>query len=146
MTTFKAPKPYKLLKVETITSFETWKHNQLYNIQSAEANRGLTDDADTIAAPDRKSSVQKCVVLNMLLDQIASWCPFISRTFIVKQSTSLNDVWQRIREHYGFLLTGSQFLDLSMIKYGTDYMDRYRVATLFPNWNSRTFPGFPGHF
>ena len=64
MSTFKPPKPYKLSKTETISSFEAWKHNQLYNLQmdptfkafldsvtswkkksSADPNRGLADDA-----------------------------------------------------------------------------------------------------
>ena len=108
-----------------MASVSTWKKEG-----TAEANCGLTDDADTIAAPD-----QKCVVLNMLLDQIASWCPFIFRTFIVKQSTSLNDVWQRIREHYGFLSTGSQFLDLSMIKYGTDERPEYLYQRIYMKIN-----------
>ena len=107
-TTYKPPKPYKLSKTETIASFESWKHNQLYNLQAdpvfkafmastttwqkkGVANRGLTADADG------KTAAEKCQTLNLMLDQIANWCPYISRTFLVKQSTSLNDVWQKIR-------------------------------------------------
>ena len=133
MTTFKPPKPYKLSKTETIASFEAWKHNQLYNIQAdpvfkdflattttwqkkGVANRGLVADTDE----GGKSAEVKCATLNLLLDQIANWCPYISRTFLVKQSTSLNDVWQRIREHYGFLCTGGHFLDLSSIRLDPD--------------------------
>ena len=128
MTTFKPPKPYKLSKTETIASFEAWKHNQLYNLMAdpvfkdlmasttswskkGVANRGLV--ADTAAGG--KTAEAKCQTLNLMLDQIANWCPFISRTFLVKQSTSLNDVWQKIREHYGFLSTGGHFLDISAI-------------------------------
>ena len=135
MTTFKPPKPYKLSKVETIASFESWKHNQLYNIQAdpvfkaflarttawqvkGVANRGLT--ADAADATDRKSAEEKCQTLNLLLDQIANWCPYISRTFIVNKSTSLNDVWKTIREHYGFLSTGGHFLDISAIHLDPD--------------------------
>ena len=51
-----------------------------------------------------------------MLDQIANWCPFISRTCLVKQCTSLNDVWQKIREHYDFICTGGHFLDISTIR------------------------------
>ena len=79
-------------------------------------NRGLT--ADTNA--DGKTAEVKCQNLNLMLDQIANWCPYISRTFLVKQSTSLNDVWQKIREHYGFLCTGGHFLDLSSIRLDPD--------------------------
>ena len=133
MTTFKPPKPYKLSKVETLASFESWKHNQLYNLKAdpvfkeflaanktwqkkGVANRGLTADA----GDNGKSAEDKCETLNLMLDQIANWCPFISRTFLVKQCTSLNDVWQKIREHYGFLCTGGHFLDISTIRLESD--------------------------
>ena len=135
MTTFKPPKSYKLSKVETLASFEAWKHNQIYNLQAdpafqpftlstaswqkkSAANRGLTNDA--AGTVNGKTAEQKCVTLNLMLDQIANWCPYISRTFLVKQCTSLNDVWKSIREHYGFLCTGGHFLDISTIKLQPD--------------------------
>ena len=133
MTTFRPPKPTKLTKNESISSFETWKHNQKYNLQqdpmfksfnakikswnkvsANDPHRGLVDDADGVA--DKKTAAEKLEVLQLMLDQIANWCPVISRTIIVNHSTSLNDVWQKIREHYGFLNTGGHFLDLSDIK------------------------------
>ena len=40
MTTFKPPKQYKLSKVETLASFEAWKHNQLYNLQANPVFKG----------------------------------------------------------------------------------------------------------
>ena len=39
----------------------------------------------------------------------------VSRNSIVKSSTSLNDIWQKIRQHYGFQSTGAHFLDLASI-------------------------------
>lgn len=136
MASFKPPKPYKLSKVETIVSFEQWKFNQIYNLQmdpnfgpfianntewkkqsAANVNRGLLDDTQ---GDNKKSAAEKCNILNLMLDQIASWSPFISRTMIVKQSVSLKDVWQKIREHYGFLSSGAQFLDLSLVKQDPD--------------------------
>ena len=129
-TTFKPPKPYKLQKVETVSTFKAWKHNQLYNIKAdptykaflaavttwrksgAAPNRGMVSDTE---GATRQTAAEKCEILNMMLDGIANWCPHISRTFLVKQTTSLNDVWQKIREHYGFLSTGGHFLDLSAI-------------------------------
>ena len=53
--------------------------------------------------------------LDLLLGQIANFCPVISRNSIVKHSTSLNDIWHRIRQHYGFQSTGAHFLDLATI-------------------------------
>ena len=135
MSTFRAPKPFHLKKTETLGSFEQWKHNQLYNLQSnpvfkpllasvrtwnvKKANdptRGLVDDAATVADADRKTAAEKAALLQLMLDQIANYCPTISRTFIVNKSTSLESVWQVIREHYGFHSTGGHFLDISSIK------------------------------
>lgn len=51
-----------------------------------------------------------------MLGQIANFGSVISRNSIVKNSTSLNDIWQRLRQHYGFQSAGSQFLDLAAIQ------------------------------
>ena len=51
-----------------------------------------------------------------MLGQIANYSTIISRNAIVKNSTSLNDIWSKIREHYGFQTTGSRFLDLYTIE------------------------------
>ena len=50
-----------------------------------------------------------------MLGQIANYAPIISRNSIVKISTSINGVWQTIRQHYGLQSTGSRFLDLANI-------------------------------
>ena len=73
----------------------------------------IVDDPD---GANKKTAAQKVISLNLMLEQISSWCPYIARTFIVKNSTSLSDVWRIIREHYDFLSSGSQFLDLSLVK------------------------------
>ena len=138
-TTFRPPKPYKLTKKETIASFEAWKHNQQYNLRqdptfrafnakvktwnkktAADPLRGLVDDAATVTE-NRKTSAEKLEILELMLDLISDYCPIISRTIIVNQSTSLNDVWQKIREHYGFMNTGSHFLDLSEVGHRRAY-------------------------
>ena len=54
------------------------------------------------------------------LGQIANFCPVISRNSIVKHSTSLNDIWQKIRQHYGFQSSGAHFLDLASIRLQPD--------------------------
>ena len=53
-----------------------------------------------------------------MLGQVANYATVISRNQITKNSTSLNDIWNKIREHFGFHNTGSRFLDLSTIKLG----------------------------
>ena len=80
MSTFRPPKPQKLSKTETIASFETWKHNQKYNLQqdpmfksfnvkvkswnkvsAGDPYRGLVDDAETVT--DKKTAAEKLEVL-----------------------------------------------------------------------------------
>ena len=39
----------------------------------------------------------------------------ISRNTIVKNSTSVTNIWQAIRLHYGFQSTGAHFLDFNSI-------------------------------
>ena len=51
----------------------------------------------------------------MMLGEIANYSPIISRNSIVKNSTSINGVWQAIRQHYGLQSTGSRFLDVAYI-------------------------------
>ena len=55
-----------------------------------------------------------------MLDQIANFCPVISRTSIVKNSTCISSVWQVIRSRYGFQATGAGFLDFIKIKLEVD--------------------------
>ncbi|KAK2550541.1 hypothetical protein P5673_028741 [Acropora cervicornis] len=50
----------------------------------------------------------------------ANFCPVISHSSIVKNSTSISSVWQAIRAHYGFQSTGARFLDFSDIKLEVD--------------------------
>ena len=47
-----------------------------------------------------------------MLGQIANYAP-INTSTIVKNSTSLNDVWKAIRQHYGFKANGAPVLDLA---------------------------------
>ena len=131
----RAPKQWSLSKTETITSFESWRQNLVYSLSLdrefapfvaedftwqkktvANPYRGLVDDTDTIAPAIRRSRVQKNASLELLVGQIANFCPIISRNAIVKGSTSLKDIWQKIRQHFGFQSSGAQFLDLSTIR------------------------------
>ena len=124
MAAARAPKQWSLTKNETITTFESWKQNLIYILSldtnfapflahGAEwekkgrnnANRGLTDDADMTAAGAR-SAATKVLHLELMLGQIANFCPIISRNTIIKNSTSVEKIWQSIRAHFGFQSTG----------------------------------------
>ena len=55
-----------------------------------------------------------------MLGQVANYCPVISRNIIVKNSTSVNGIWQAIRAHYGFQSTGAHFMDFNNIRLEPD--------------------------
>ena len=135
MASARAPKQHQLTKNETINSYESWRQNLLYILSldsnfapflapgftwekrtTASPTRGLIDDVDPVPEDRRKTAAQKVVQLEMMLGQIANYCTVISRNSIIKSSTSLDYVWQLIREHYGFQATGAHFLDLADIK------------------------------
>jgi hypothetical protein len=135
----RAPKQWQLTKQETITSFENWRQNLIYTLSldnnfaiflpddstwekksAANPTRGLQNDGEPIPEGDRKTAAQKVVHLELMLGQIANFAAVISRNSIAKQSTSLKDVWQKLRQHYGFQSTGAHFLDLCSIRLEAD--------------------------
>lgn len=139
MASQRAPKQWCLTKNETITSFESWRQNLVYVFSldgnftpflvdnftwrkktSANPNRGFVNDGDDVAAASRQSATQKSATLDLMLGQIANFCPVISRNSITKSSTSLSLIWQLIRQHYGFQSTGAHFLDLASISLAPD--------------------------
>ena len=105
MATVRAPKQWCLTKEETINSFENWRQNLQY-VLSLDANfapflidgttwqkktrahphRGLDDDAAPVAEARRKTAAQKVTQLELMLGQIANYCPVISRNSIIKSS------------------------------------------------------------
>ena len=130
----RAPKQWVLTKHETITTYESWKQNLLYILSldvnfaeflaatavwlpnsTANQNRGLHNDGDGVAENRRRTAAQKVIQLELMLGQIANFCPIISRNTIVRSSTSLGYIWNAIRLHFGFQLSGAQFLDLANI-------------------------------
>ena len=55
-----------------------------------------------------------------MLGQIANYCPVISRNTLVKNSTSIQSVWNTIRAHFGFQITGAHFLDFANLHLEAD--------------------------
>ena len=115
-----------------ISKFDAWKHNLTYILtldenfspflkstwnktSKRDPYRGLHDDtAEQVPDPTkRKSAATKVNQLELMLGQIANWAPDISRKSIIERSTSLENVWQIIRNYYGIQLCGSYFLDLA---------------------------------
>ena len=130
----RAPKQWSLTKQETITSFEAWRQN-LHYILSLDRNfagflsdgvtwlkkspgshrRGLQDDPESAPQASRRTAQQKCTHLELILGEIANYCPVISCNTIVKNSTSMSFIWQAIHLHFGFQSTDAHFLDFNNI-------------------------------
>ena len=75
-----------------------------------------------------------------MLGQIANFCPVISRNTIVRNSTSLDNVWQSIRAHFGFQTTGAHFIDFAdfKLKPGEKPEDLYQRIVAFVEDNLLT--------
>lgn len=139
MSIQRAPKQWLLTKTETLTSFESWKSNLLY-VLSLDHNfsefltpnftwqkknptdpfRGLSDEATSEEKKVGKTKAQKLVHLELFLGHIANYCPIIARNTIINKSTSLNTIWQSIRQHFGLQSSGSNLLNLMSIKLESD--------------------------
>ena len=137
---FRPPKLEKLLENITISDYSAWQSNVLYHLSISRdyapyleaewskqgvANRGLLDDADTVEATVRKTAVQKKIILERMLALIAQFSPPLLRNEIIKRSTSLSWIWQRIRKHYNFAQSESNFLSLADIERKPD--ERYET-------------------
>ena len=122
-----APKRWCLSEHETLNSFEVWRQHQIWCLaqektfapfltdgitwskkSTSNPTRGLTNDEGENAV----TAAQKVLHLESLLQQICNFCPVVSRSTIIKQSTSIASVWNMIRLHFGFHQTGAQFLNL----------------------------------
>ena len=126
----KAFKPRKLevlTETETVAAVNSWQQNLEFHIASCDEfapfidsvweiksvpHRGLTDDTE---GTTRKTSAQKCYILNHLLGLIVSYCPENIRLEIDRKATSLKWIWNRVRRHYGFTKSEGSFLKLSNI-------------------------------
>ena len=144
----RAPKLWLLTDSETINSFETWRQNLLYIIprwQVYSFSIHLLEQKDcpiphpwpyerwwhrargfsTDRGPENRN-------LELMLGQIANFCPGIARNTFLKDATSLYDVWQKIRLHLGFQCTGAHFLDLANIR----FKPNERPKTLYQRLNA----------
>ena len=153
MAASRAPKQWALAKNETVTTFNAWKDNLLYILaletkfapflvdgyewakySSADVNRGFTDDAGANATPPTGlKKEEKVKHLTLFLGQIANYATIISRNQIVKNSTSLKNIWSKLREHYGLQASGSKFIDLSSVRLipGERHEDLYQRLLAF---------------
>ncbi len=141
---FRAPKQEVLKENETISSFCAWQSSLLFYLsennkyawfldptstwqRKSITNRGLVNDQEPVPEGERKTAAQKNIVLERMLAIIAQFSPPLLRNDIIKKSTSLSWIWQRIRKHYSFSQSEVNFLRLNEIRREPD--ERYE--TLF---------------
>ena len=56
-----------------------------------------------------------------MLGQIANYCPLVSCTSVVKNSTTIQSAWHIIYKHYGFHFTAKRpFLDFANLHLEAD--------------------------
>lgn len=136
-----APKPHPLTEHENSSTFETWKENLLFHLTmdgsfeafledeftwgaATTAYRGLTDDS---TGENKKTAKQKEALLQLMLGSIASYAPIIPRRFVTREATSLNEIWNRLRTHYGFRKSGALILDLALFTQGLKPEETYEM-------------------
>ena len=145
-----APKLYSLNPKANFSEFEAWRQNVQYHLEeddkfepyitsgstwkkvtAADRFRGFTDDTNAEGAVT-VSREKKNAIVERILNIIANYCTHITRTILVKQTTSLEDVWNKIRTHHHIEATGANFLNLSNIKMEDDsYEDVYQRLYAF---------------
>ena len=121
---FCPPKQWTLTENESITSYANWQSNIEYHLslnnefatflaavwsKKSVTNRGLVDDP---AGDQRKTAVQKNLLLERMLGLVAQFAPSLLRNDIIKKSTSLVWIWTRIRKHDSFSKSEANFLKL----------------------------------
>ena len=142
MTTnqLRIPKQKELTENEDVTSYSKWQSNMLFHLSQfnefapfldtewgkhGTTNRNLQNDAETVAANERKTAVQKKIVLERMIGLVAQHAPPLLHKEITNRSTSLAWIWKRIRRHYGFSQSEVHFLNLHTIRKNPD--ERYET-------------------
>ena len=81
----------------------------------AEPLRGFTDDGEDVTEANHLTAQQKVNFLELMLGQIVNYCPIIARNTLVKNSTSIQSIWNTIRQNLGFQITRAHFIDFADI-------------------------------
>ena len=129
------PKQRALTETETQATFESWKEGMEFHISldpksarfltdlkkwTLAADRGFTDDAEGTDADKAMNKIAKKLLLNIVLGSISSYAPVISPKYIKNQATCLDDIWTRLRAHFGFRKTGGRITEFCDFRLGQD--------------------------
>ena len=120
MATIHAPKQWSLTKTETITPFESCRQNLQYTLALDQNFArflvdgftwlkktpttplwGLTDDGDGVPE-DKRHTAEKSHSIRPYARTDCQLLPSDIQDSIVKNSISMNSIWQAIPLHYGF--------------------------------------------
>ena len=129
------PKQRQLTETETPTSFESWKESLCFILSldrkfarflddlktwsnSNVVNRGFINDTGEVDENIRMSAVQKALSLEHVLGIVAGYAPVISHSYVKNSALSLEDIFNRLRSHYGFRRTGSRITELMDLRMG----------------------------
>ena len=63
----------------------------------------LKSDMVAVRGETWQSATQKAILLEYVLDQIATHCPIISRNAITKRATSLDEIWTMVWTHFNLV-------------------------------------------
>ena len=140
------PKVRNLNSKETLSSLETWKQTILYGLRlnpdfrpyigenvvfgrksKAKPFRSLVDTIRTETVEDAegnqrqmvhvtKSREEKVIEVDLMLEQIANYATNIPRQDITRNSASLAEVWQNIRQYFNIQQSGSLLNEVWNIK------------------------------
>ena len=159
MSNFKlGPKVQSLGDDESLASIERWKQNIIYHLRLNEEfrpfltiefgkksrlhpNRNLDDDVviETVqnaAGEDVQvetitlTKEDKCYTVDLFLDQIANFAPLIPRNDIIRDSGSIQEVWQKIRLYYNLEKSGALMNECWSIKKRPDESPQALYARL----------------
>ena len=123
------PQQRKLDKEESEIDFEIWRESIIFHIcldtKSARftasgdlktwnntENRGFANDEESVAEDKRMNAAAKASLLNIVLSSIAYNAPVISWNFVTQEATSLEDIWNRLRQRYGIKRSGTRITEL----------------------------------
>lgn len=137
------PKVRNLSTKETLSSLETWKQTMIYGLHlnpdfkpymdtifgrksRLKPTRSLEDTQETVRETVNdverdvtrivKSKEEKLATVDLMLEQIANYATNIPRLDITKDSDSLSEVWNKIRQYFNIQRSGSLLNEVWNVK------------------------------
>ena len=105
-----AQKQWTLSEHESSTTLEAWKTNLMHSLSTQEACSPFLQPNATWKKKTKKNPLrgftgpdasEKTTILELMLQRITGFAPVLSCQTIVKNSTSLNCIWEALQLYYG---------------------------------------------